>query len=142
VKRKPDLNFPNLKRLAQEKPTKIMKALRLIWPCIKRGLDEGKSLGDIQRQVAEAGITISDKLLQIYVRRLRGEDRLRNPKVQSSAKDASRGSIVQVCESGTNRKPIAFLIPTSRHPMWTDLTCWNCGQDILSCHCSSRNRPC
>jgi hypothetical protein len=66
----PDLNFPNFKRLAEENPTKVMKALRLVWPLIRGALDDGETLRNIQNQVAEMGVTISYKLLQIYVRRL------------------------------------------------------------------------
>ena len=76
MKRKwvPDLNFPNLKRLAEEKPTKVMKALRLVWPLIRGALGDGETLRNIQKQVAEMGITISYKLLQIYVSGLRRDD--------------------------------------------------------------------
>ena len=142
--RTPDLNFPNLKRLAQEKPAKTMKALRLIWPRIKQALNNGESLGVIQRQVADAGITISYKLLQTYVGRLRREDQLKDdPKAKPTTEYASRESKVAVCESRrTTTKPIAFIVPNSAQPMWTDLTCWNCGLDILSCRCRTRNRVC
>ena len=54
----------------------------------------GESLQNIQSRVAEIGITISYKVLQIYVSRLRREDRLKNRQLQPAAKSASRESKV------------------------------------------------
>ena len=134
-----NLKFPNLKRLAEERPTKVMKALRLVWPRIKGALDQGEPLGNIQRQVAEMGITVSYKVLQIYVSRLRREDRLRNRQLQPTAKSASRESKVPTAMGRRTNKPIAFVIPGSQRPIWTDLRCSICRRDILSCRCSNRN---
>ena len=140
--RAPNLNFPNLKRLAEERPTKVMKALRLVWPRIKGALDDGESLRTIQSRVAEIGITISYKVLQIYVSRLRREDRLKNRQRQPAAKSASRESKAPPSMGRRTNKPVAFVIPGSARPMWTDLTCSICRRDILSCRCSNRNGGC
>ena len=137
-KRTLNLNFPNLKRLAEERPTKVMKALRLVWPRIKGALDQREPLGNIQRQVAEMGITVSYKVLQIYVSRLRREDRLKN-RLQPIA---SRESKVPTAAGRRASKPIGFVIPGSQKPVWTDLTCSICRRDILSCRCSNRNGVC
>ena len=139
----PNLNFPNLKRLAKEKPTKLTKALRLVWPLIRGALDDGETLRNIQSQVAEMGIMISYKLLQIYVSRLRREDWLKSRQVRLAAKSAAKESRAPVNRAArTSSKPIAVVIPGSRAPAWRDMTCLKCGRDILSCRCTSRNRPC
>jgi hypothetical protein len=137
----PDLNFPNLKRLAEERPTKMMKALRLVWPRIKGALEGGETLRTIHGQVTEMGITISYKVLQIYVGRLRREDRLKNRQLQSAAKPASRQSKVPLV-GRRMRKPTGFVVPAPSGPMLMDLTCWICGLDNLSCRCSRKNPLC
>src|SRR2546423_4234970 len=111
----PNLDFPNLKRLAEERPTQMMKALRLVWPRIKGALEGGETLSNIRRQVAEMGISISYKVLQIYVRRLRRENRLKNAERRSRKPPSkeSKSPLVSAPQAGRRAcRPSAFIIPS------------------------------
>jgi hypothetical protein len=65
------------------------------------------------------GITFSYKVLQIYLRRLRLDDRLKNRRLQPAAKSPLRELKVLPAAGRRTTKPIAFVIPGSRKPVWT-----------------------
>jgi hypothetical protein len=143
MKRKtPDFSFPNLKRLAKEPPTKRMKALRLLWPRIRRALDVGKTLRNIQRQVQSLGITIGYKSFQKYVSRLRKEDQLKNRQSHALPSTLQEARVAPAVKGRTAVKPIAFVIPGTAGPKSLDWSCWNCGRDMLACRCSQGKPVC
>lgn len=142
--RTPDLNFPSLKRLAEEPPAKMMKALRVEWHWLRAALEAGETLKNIQTQLAETGILISYDRLRNYVWRLRREDKRQNRGPQAG-KPLSTTPKTGTAPSGQRVRPIAFVTPSRMGPTlmdFIDSLCWTCGRDVLSCRCVGRDWVC
>jgi excisionase family DNA binding protein len=59
--------------LREENPTKIVSVVRMLWPDIKAALDRGHSVKAIHEQFVKSGLTVSYRLLALYVGQLRRE---------------------------------------------------------------------